>query len=253
MGLKISKFLNTTKTKLFWLYFVFGVILFVPSVMLIPIWKDYDVNVFFKNWGYNIVNIIICFAIALYLILVVFKKIISKSNKVVKILTVIEFVLLSLIALGAVFTQFDVLPIKEPGQILGFALWIRGVVEVFRAYYFNKNDLLTTDDDKSKTSTFTIGNLIVSIILISLGVVMIVTNFITIQIVLWVITLTLSIIGIVIFVLGFVKKPIMVKNIIEDNNNETTKEIEVVDEENNKETNDVDVLEDNVKENSADN
>ena len=51
-------------------------------------------------------------------------------------LTIVEFSLLSLIALGCVFSQFNIINISGACQIFALALWTRGCVEIFRAYYY---------------------------------------------------------------------------------------------------------------------
>ncbi len=132
----MSKKLNFKTTRNFWAYICFGVLAVIVAVILAPVWSDTDV--FFKNWGSKIVNIMIAVAIIMYLIFFLAKKIKSYSNSTILVLTVIEFVLLAIIALGCILSQFNVINIGGPCEILGLALWCRGTVELFRAYYYRR-------------------------------------------------------------------------------------------------------------------
>lgn len=62
------------KTSLFWLYFVCGVLLVLLGIMLMPVWSGAPDWVFWRTWGYNCVDLIICACIVLYLGLFLFKK-----------------------------------------------------------------------------------------------------------------------------------------------------------------------------------
>ena len=73
------------KTKLFWLFFVAGVLLILLGIMFMPVWSNADDWVFWKSWGQNFVNIIIFVCILLYLCLFLVKKIRQRSNGGVKV------------------------------------------------------------------------------------------------------------------------------------------------------------------------
>lgn len=199
MGSKFSKFINTNKSKKYWAYILFGVLLTIISVVFMPFWKD-RVNVFFASWGHNVVNVIIAVLIILYLIFIQVRQLEKKTNKVIKALTITEFILLTLIAISLVLSQFNVLPIKEPSQILGVALYLRGFVELFKAYYY-KHD---TENNENK---FSVLELLLAILFITIGTWCIVTNYITKALILWVITIAILVIAILLIVLGIVKKP----------------------------------------------
>ncbi len=197
MGIQLSKFVNTAKTKYFWIYIVFGVLLAISAIILMPFWKDAGIEVFFANWGYSIVNIVMAIMLLLYLLLFLTKKINEKSNKVIKVLTVIEFLLFLIIVVGLILSQFNIIPVNEPSQILGLVLWVRGVVEIFCAYYY----------EKSSNKKYSVLRLIIAIILLSAGVFFIVKNTITRKFILWLITLVLLLCGLVAFLIGFIRKP----------------------------------------------
>ena len=198
MAVKINKIVNTKKTKWFWAYIAIGAIVTVLSIMLMPFWKDGDINVFFKEWGYKTVKIIVAVSLALYCLCFVLKKILTKSNGVVKVLTIIEFVLLMLVAIGSVLSQFNVIKVSGVGQILGLALWLRGVVEIFRAYYYQRSHGETK---------YPVWQLAIAIALVTLGVYFAVSNVLSDKLVLWIITVTLCLGGIFAIILGCFKKP----------------------------------------------
>ncbi len=130
----MKKLLTLKKTKAFWLYFIFAVIFILAAIVLAPVWSGTDV--FFKGWGRKVIDIFIAILIILYLCLYLVKKVARGGNGVIKVLTIIEFVALSLIALGCIFSQLGVFKIGEPCQIAGLIMWCRGTIEIFRAYYF---------------------------------------------------------------------------------------------------------------------
>ena len=120
----MKKMLNTllhpSKTKWFWVYIVLGILGIIAGIMLMPVWSGCPDWVFWKDWGMKIVNMIICVCIVLYLCLYLINKIMSRSNSVVKILTIIEFVLLALVALGCVLRQFKLMNIGNSDR---YPLW----------------------------------------------------------------------------------------------------------------------------------
>mgnify|MGYP000805301574 FL=1 len=136
----VNRLLHPTKTKFFWAYIVVGIIGILLGIMLMPVWDSCPDWVFWRTWGKQIINIIICVCIILYLVFFLLKKIMKRTNGVVKVLTIIEFVILALIALGCILQQFKVINVGGACAILGLALWCRGTVEIFRAYYHQKGN-----------------------------------------------------------------------------------------------------------------
>ena len=127
------KLLSFKKTKAFWLYYVLAAVCLVAAVIFAPIWSGTDI--FFKNWGAKVIDLIIAALIIIYLCTYLIKKV-ARGNGVIKLLTIIEFALFSLIALGCILSQFKVINLGGPCEIVGAIMWVRGTIEVFRAYYF---------------------------------------------------------------------------------------------------------------------
>ncbi len=195
--MKFSKVFNLTKSKNFWLYIVLGSLLILSSIILMPIWININKNLFFASWGTDIIKLVIAVILVLYLSLYLFRKLFKKENKAIKILVILEFVILSIIALSCILAQFNVFKVNDAGKILGIVLYLRGSIEIFRAYYY----------DRSSSDKYSIWWLIASLLLVSAGVVFIIGGYLTNLQVLWVLVISLLILGVVFIVLGFIKKP----------------------------------------------
>ena len=55
------------KTKLFWLFFVTGVLAILLGIMFMPIWQNAGDWVFWKDWGQNLVNILLFLLVLFYI------------------------------------------------------------------------------------------------------------------------------------------------------------------------------------------
>lgn len=193
---------NPKKTKYYWLYFIVGTITILLGIMFMPIWQNAADWVFWKSWGKDLVNVIICLCIVLYLSLYLVKKIKQRTYSVVKVLNIIEFVIMALIALGCLLQQFKVINLGGACAILGFALWCRGVVEIFRAYYHQHGNNVY----------YPVWWLVCAIALVSFGVWLMVKPLFSDITIIWIFAISLIIIGVIVFVDGFLAKPETKKN-----------------------------------------
>ncbi len=194
----MNQLFHPKKTKLFWMYIILGIIGIVVGIMLMPVWKNCPDWVFWKDWGVKVINIIICICIVLYLILFLFGKIMKRTNGVIKVLTIIEFIILALIALSCIFQQqFGFIKVNGACKILGLALWCRGVVEIFRAYYHQKGN-----NDK-----YPIWWLVIAIILVTLGTYMFANPFFDDLKLLWIFVVLILLLSILFIVDGILAKP----------------------------------------------
>lgn len=202
--MNISKIFNVQKSKLFWLYIAFGFIFMAIAIMLAPFWLDISSDIFFASWGRDVIKFIIAGLIILYVATFLIKKIVKGTGGgVIRVLVIVETFLLILIALGAVLSQFNVLKINNAGQIIGLALWLRGSIEVFRAYYYNDTKAVTASSDYK----YPVWWLAISIAFITIGTFMLVTNFLSNETVLWIVVAVIFTIGLLLLVLGFIKNP----------------------------------------------
>ena len=182
--------------------FILGSICLLAAVIFAPIWNFWE-NCPWKTWGLQIVNLLIASIIVCYLAMYLAKKLKHTKKRVILVLTIIEFVLLSLIALGCVFSQFKIINVSDAGQIFALALWIRGCVELFRAYYYRADS----------NENYPVWYLAISIAMVTLGTYCFAKPLITNILILWLFVAALAIIGILLFASGFnaknkSKKPI---------------------------------------------
>lgn len=191
----MTKKLNFRPTRSFWAYICLGVIAVILAVILAPLWSG--TNVFFKSWGSKIVDIMMAVAILAYLILFLAKKIKRAPNTTIQILTVVEFVLLSVIALGCVLSQFKVINVGGPCQILGLALWCRGTVELFRAYYYRRDSSVH----------YPVWYVALAVAMVSFGTYIFAKPFFTALHLQWIFCGAIGVAGVLLIIYGIMVKP----------------------------------------------
>lgn len=170
---------------------VLGAICLLAALLFAPIWSWWE-KCPWKNWGNQILYILIAAVIIAYLALFLFKKVRKASKRVIQVLTIIEFALLSLIALGCIFSQFKIININGACQIFGLALWSRGSVELFRAYYYRS-------DTKE---VYPVWYLALSIAMVTFGTYCFAKPFITDLVILWLFVSIIIVLGLLLLVLG---------------------------------------------------
>lgn len=117
--------------KLDWLvYFIVSILSTALGIVLIV--KNYEI-------GLKILNIAIAILLVVYLVLFLFP-ILKHKKGTIQVLTIVEFVLVALIAIGLVLQQFNVFNIAESCEVIGLVIWLRAVVELFRAYFYRGKD-----------------------------------------------------------------------------------------------------------------
>lgn len=168
-----------------------GIIFLITSLLFAPIWNFWD-SCPWRTWGRQIINILIAACIVCYLTFFLAKKIKGPGKRAIKVLTIVEFALLTLIALGCIFSQFKVINVNGACQIFGLALWTRGAIELFRAYYYRA-------DSKE---VYPVWYLALSIALVSFGVWCFAKPFIQDIVILWIFVAILFVSGILLLTLG---------------------------------------------------
>ncbi len=188
---------DVKKTKAYWLYIALGILLISFAVILAPFWGNIWSECPWKDLGITLVSYAMAALIVLYLLGYLMKKVTSSSGTI-QVLTILEFTLLALISLGLVFSQLKILNIPDsPSVILGICLYTRGIIEIFRAYYYQK----------SSTYSYSTGWLVVAILLITFGVFLMCTNIVSKMTVLIVLVVVLIVLGIIMIVYGTLAKP----------------------------------------------
>lgn len=190
-----KKTIKTKKT--YWLFIVLGVLLILGGALLAPFWGKVWEGCPWKDLGFKVVSIAMAALLLIYLFGFLLKKV-TNSKGTVQVLTIIEFTLLSLIAIGLIFSQFKILNIPDdPSMIIGIAFYIRGVIEIFRAYYYNHNS----------TYKYPVWWLIIAILFITIGVYLILTNTITKLMILWALVIVIALLGVISITYGIMAKP----------------------------------------------
>lgn len=186
--------------KYFWLYLVLGVVLVLFSIILIPLWKNVEWAPW-RFWSETIVNLIVAVFLSLYLFGFLLKKVTRTKGQTLKILTIIEFIILALIDLYLILGQFipelNIIPINGGAcAVTGLALWVRGIVEIFRAYFYRNN---TSED-------YPIWWLCIAIGFVSIGMWMLVKPFISNVAITWIFAVVFFVIGLASFAYGIYAK-----------------------------------------------
>ncbi len=188
--------LNMKKTKLFPLYFISAALVIALGVMLLPVFSGTEL--FFADWGSYAVNLLICAALILYIFLYLVRALKRARRESVRMLIVVEIVLFSIIALGTVLEQFNVIKLGGPCVILGVAVWLRGVVGAVGGYLYRH----TSEEKRYGMIEF-----LVSILLVTLGTALVVRPFFTERDILWILSVALIISGALLAVVGIVSMP----------------------------------------------
>lgn len=191
------KKITVKKTKAYWLYIALGILTLIFGILLLPFWGSIWNECPWKSWGTDLVMLFMALVIGLYLFMFLIKKI-NRYRGVVQVLTIIEFVLLALIALGLVFSQFNILAIpKQPSVILGLALYCRGVIEIFRAYYYHH----------SMKTIYPVWWLVVAILFVTFGVYLMVKPLVQLTLIVWLLAISVIVIGIFLITYGALANP----------------------------------------------
>lgn len=190
----INLLFNPNKTGLFWLYIVFGILGIAVGIMLMPIWSYFPI----VDLGIQIVNLIVCTCILLYLFCYLLPKMTKNNTEVIQTLMIVEFVVMFLIAISCILQQFRVIYIGGACAILGIAIWCRSVVEIFKAYFHQHGDGMY----------YPLWYLIFIILLLSFGVLIFVRPLFTDIELLWFFIGLIFIFSLILIIDGFLSKPV---------------------------------------------
>ena len=168
---------------------------FIVSVIAITLGILLIVNNY--KIGMQILNIAISIILILYLFLFLLPVLRHKSGAI-QILTIVEFVIVALIALGLILQQFKVFNIAGACRIIGLVIWIRAVVELFRAYFYKGKD---------SSYKYAIWYFCIILALITLGTYMFARPFFSDQQVVLALSIACFILAVVLIVLGIIYVP----------------------------------------------
>lgn len=167
--------------------FVIAAICLSTGIILIPTISSLgDMIVLF------VVNALILVYVYYYLLI----KVISKSKGPILILTLTEMIVLTIISVGSIVGNFmGYIKIIDINKIIGVVLWIVGLIESLRAYYYNQ----------SFNKNYPMYHTIINLLLVTFGAIIFIIN-ISINIILsWIITIILLILSIMFIIKGILK------------------------------------------------
>ena len=194
------------KNKLFWLHIILGIVVILVAALLFPLWK-YVEWAPWKNWGTIVVNLILAVFLSYYIFGFIVKRFGKAHHKTVNFLTVVEFILLMLIDIYLIVGQWvpgiNILKINNACAVTGFALYIRGVIEIIRAYYYRQN-VLPSEQNKEK---YPLWWLFIAILFVSLGMYLFICPIFTDEAIVWIFDIFLLLCGLYLFFYGIFTKP----------------------------------------------
>lgn len=179
----------------FALFIVLGSLACLAAILFCPLWAKTDLP--WATWGTKIIQLLIAACLIAYLCTYLWKKVTRGGNGVIRVLTVIEFVCLALIALGCILSQFKVFNISGACAIFGLCLFCRGTVEIFRAYYYQRGS----------STRYPVWWLAVAIAMVAFGTYCFARPLFTDVVVLWIFVLALLVVGLCAIFYGVACRP----------------------------------------------
>ncbi len=192
-----KKVIKPLKTKLFWCYFVISAVLITLGIFFLPVWSNS--NVFFKNWSKEVVDIILAILVVFYVGFYLLKK--FKCNDlnnsyVLKIVKIIEICLLLVLSVFCVLEQFKVTNFIGPCLVVGFILYLRGIVSGIKAYYYTHK----------KTERYSLYELIFMFIALTIGTVLMIHPLYG-ETFMWIASIMLLVFSVLLIIIGFMSIP----------------------------------------------
>ena len=146
--------------------------------------------------GNTILLIVIGVILLIYVYYYLLVKVAKKSSGVVLILTLIEMIVLTIVAVTCILSDvLNMTIITEGVQILGLAFWIRGVVESFRAYYYRG----------STTTKYPVYKVFLNVTLITVGTWFFISSIVSNAILVWSLAVVFVIASIALIIWGILK------------------------------------------------
>lgn len=168
---------------------VVAIIALALSIVMLPVFGISEI----------FIDIMLALALGVYLVFFLFDKL-RHSKGTVFILTIIEFIVIVIVAFGLVFQQFGIIiRFSAVCQTVGLVIWMRGVVMALSLYLASLS---------AKKPTRSLVKFIIGIVLISLGAALITSTFIPDEVIEWVICVALFVAALVFGALAFLFSPL---------------------------------------------
>ncbi len=167
--------------------FIIATIAIFSGIMLIPT---------ITNFGELTLAFVVSALILVYVYYYLLLKVLNKSRGSVLILTLIEMILLTVIAIGSIVGKVtNIMYISDTNKIIGISLWIIGLIESLRSYYYIHG----------YNVNYSMYRLIINLILITIGTWCFITTYFITTILVYLISVTLFIISIALIIKGILK------------------------------------------------
>lgn len=183
------------KSKWFWAMILCGVLGIVLGVFLLPVWDD--TSVFWKSWATEGISIILCCILTVYVLCYLCGRFLKTENSTLKTISVIEIAALLVIAIGCLLQQFDVLDFFGPCFVFGAIVWLRGFVNIVKAYLFRH----------TKKEKYPLWLVIVSVFMVTAGAMLMVRPITWSNAFIWVVSIAIIAVSAIILVCGFMMIP----------------------------------------------
>lgn len=181
------------KDKMFLLYIITGIVLFVVGIILMPFWVN--IGAPFQHLSVGALNYVIASCLFFYSLVYLIPRWKRNAGSFVQTITVIEIVVMIIVGVGCILASSNILMVA-PCQILGVSAWVRGVIEVLCGFFHMR------EGNKS----YAPWKLVVAIALITGGTYLVVSSvFGTIQLQ-WAIGSAMTVGGIVLVIYGIITK-----------------------------------------------
>lgn len=169
------------------LMFIIAAISLTIGIVIIP-----EVTKF----GKTVLHILIGVLLLVYCYGYLLPKVVKKAKNTILVLSLIELILLTFVAVTCIIeTWVQMTFLTEGCLIIGVALWIRGVVESFRSYFYQKNS----------ANKYPVYKVILNVILITVGTWFYVSPIISNFELLYVFSFLLIAVSVALIVMGILK------------------------------------------------
>lgn len=169
---------------------ILAVLLLALGIVMLPPVTDF---------GSEVLDIIVAILLVLYLAFFLFDRMV-KSRGTVRVLTMVEFALIALIAIGLVFKKLEILNVGTTCQIIGLVIWLRGVTGAFRGY------IVSTAEGKRR---FTILMFALSILMVSFGAYLFAKPLFSDETIIYIMAVSIIVgaVALLIFALAYARRP----------------------------------------------
>jgi len=151
--------------------------------------------------GQQLLNILLAVTLVAYLVIYLYDKL-RRNKGITFVLSLVEFIVISLVAIGLVFQQFSHIEISGVCSTIGIVLWLRGMVSALGMY-------ITASSLKKSKRTLT--EFVIALFVISVGAYFFAHPIVSDLVLTWIIDIVFFLAAIVFAGLAYLFAPIKKK------------------------------------------